>query len=289
MKKLWSKDEEEYLKKLYEEEGLSATELLPIFNLTYDRPLEGLKIKIGRLKLKHTKEQIKMIKSRLNIGELNGMFGNISPMNGLTLENSELIRIKSEKLSKKRKEMFKNGELKPLTGSTNPMFGSNAWNNGLTKYDDERILNYGLKISKVKKLEWGNKTEEEKLIIINRLTDAMIQNKKPTRIEVKINEYLTSEGISFKYNFPFNNFRVDFYLIDYNLVVECDGDYWHGNPKFYNINNFNPIQQKNFDRDRRKEEMLKSNNIKFIRFWEYDIKNNFNTVKKIIWEKLQEK
>ena len=289
MEKLWSEEEKEFLKKLYEEDGLSVSELLPIFNSIYNRPLNGLKVKIGRLKLKHTKEQIKQIKTRLNSGELNGMFGRVSPMRGLTLANSETIRIKSEKTSKKRKEMFKNGELTPLTGSTNPMYGSIAWNNGLTKNDDERIYKYGLKISKIKKLEWGNKSEEEKLIIIKRLNDAMIQNRKPTKIEIKIKEFLIGEGINFESNHQIKNFRVDFFLKDYNLVIECDGDYWHGNPKFYNHKKLNTIQIKNFDRDRRKEEMLKTNKIDFIRFWEYDIKNNFNTVKQIIWEKLQKK
>lgn len=289
MKKLWSEEEKQYLKKLYEEDGLSVSELLPVFNVIYNRPMDGLKVKIGRLKLRHTKEQIKQIKSRLNSGELNGMFGRVSPMNGLTLANSEIVRIKSEKLSKKRKDMFKNGELIPLTGSTNPMYGSIAWNNGLTKHDDDRIFKYGLKISKIKKLEWENKTEEEKSIVINRLNDAMIQNKKPTKIEIKLNKFLNGEGIKFESNHPIKNFRVDFYLKDYNLVIECDGDYWHGNPKFYNPKELGVIQLKNFDRDKRKEEMLKSNKIDIIRFWEYDIKNNFNTVKQIIWEKLQKK
>jgi very-short-patch-repair endonuclease len=289
MKKLWSEEEKQYLKKLYEEEGLSVSELSSIFNLRYNRPIDGLKVKIGRLKLRHTKEQIKQIKSRLNSGELNGMFGRVSPMNGLTMANSEIIRIKSEKVSKKRKDMFKNGELIPLTGSTNPMYGSIAWNNGLTKHDDDRIFKYGLKISKIKKLEWENKTEEEKSVVINRLNDAMIQNRKPTKIEIKLNEFLSGEGIKFESNHPIKKFRVDFYLNDYNLVIECDGDYWHGNPKFYNPKELSVIQLKNFDRDKRKEEMLESNKIDFIRFWEYDIKNNFNTVKQIIWEKLQKK
>jgi very-short-patch-repair endonuclease len=289
MKKLWSDEEIKFLKKLYEEDGLSVTEIFPIFKMKYDRPIDGLKVKIGRLKLRHTKEQTKLIKSRLNSGELNGMFGCVSPMNGLTLANSEIIRIKSEKTSKKRKDMFKNGELIPLTGSTNPMYGLIAWNNGLTKHDDDRIFNYGLKVSKTKKLQWETKTEEEKLVIINRLNDAMIQNKKPTKIEIKLDEFLSGEGINFESNHPIKNFRVDFYLNDYNLVIECDGDYWHGNPKFYNPKELGAIQLKNFDRDKRKEEMLKLKNIDFIRFWEYDIKNNFNTVKQIIWEKLQKK
>ena len=86
-------------------------------------------------------------------------------------------------------------------------------------------------------------------------------------------------NINFNKNFRLNNFLVDFYLPNYNLVIECDGDYWHSNPLIYNGKELDKIQLKNIDRDRRKEEMLRSNEIDFIRFWEYDIKNNFTEVK----------
>jgi very-short-patch-repair endonuclease len=289
MQKLWKEEEINLLKVLYEIDGLSLTELYPIFSKIYDRPIEGVKLKINRLKLKHTKEQIKSIKSRLNTGKLNGMFGKKSPMNGLTSETSKIIRDKSIKTSKTRKIKFENGELKPLTGSTNPMFGSISWNNGLTKYTDNRIFEYGKKISEIKKYEWKNKSELEKKEIIIRLNDAMIQTKKPTKIEIKIETFLKENCLIYIKNKRFENFIFDFYLIDYNFVIECDGDYWHANPYFYYDKVLTDAQNKNVERDKRKNELLKSNKIDFIRLWEHDIKHNFEKIKEKIWLKLQKK
>jgi very-short-patch-repair endonuclease len=289
MRNFWGENEISFLKQLYEKDGLGLSELYPIFIKEYDRTLESVQLKISKLKLRHTKEQTGKIKHRLNSGNKNGMFGKISAMKGLTKENSEIVKIKSKKTSETRKQMFIDGLLPILTGDTNPMYGSIAWNNGKTKDSDDRILKYGLKISKSNKIGWLNKSEDDKANIIKRLNDAMIQVRKPTKIETKVNDFLKTEKINFEVNHPINNFRVDFYLIDYNLVIECDGDYWHGNPRVYSDKILGIIQLKNIDRDRRKEKMLLENNIDLLRFWEYDIKNNFDTIKTIIWEKLQKK
>ena len=279
MRTFWSKEEIEILINLYEKEGLSVSELYPIFFELYKRTLDSVKVKIGKLGLRHTKEQISKLKSRLNSGDLNGMYNKTSPMKGLTKENSELVKIKSEKISKVRLKMFKNGDLIRLSGNTNPMFGSIPWSKGKTKFDDIRLYNSGLKTSKIQKELWLKKSELEKNVVIRRLNDAMIQTKKPTKIELKIESLLNELNINFNKNFRLNNFLVDFYLPNYNLVIECDGDYWHSNPLIYNGKELDKIQLKNIDRDRRKEEMLRSNEIDFIRFWEYDIKNNFTEVK----------
>lgn len=112
---------------------------------------------------------------------------------------------------------------------------------------------------------------------------------KATKIEIKISEYLESENIEFIKNMKINYFYVDFYLPLYNIVLECDGDYWHSNPKFYKNKNLTDVQIKNLDRDKRKNKMLEDNKIKYLRFWEYDIHNNFDKVKYEIKELLNKK
>lgn len=279
MKKIWLKEEVLYLRDLYEKEGLSLSEIFPMFNEKYNRSLESIKIKIKKLKLSHTNEQTKKIKSRLKSGELNSMFGKPSPLRGLNKENSEIIRLASKKNSETRKEMYENGLLPDISGDKNPMYGIKSWNNGLNKFTDKRIMQYSEKVSKSKKLEWLSKSDEEKDKIIRRLNDAMIQNKKPTKIENKIEDYIKSLNINYKKNYRVGRFLVDFYLLDYNLVIECDGDYWHSNPKFYDSKNLDKIQIKNKDRDNRKEKLLNENEINFIRLWEHDIHNYFEIVK----------
>lgn len=75
MRKMWLDKEINLIKELYLEKGLSANELHPIFNENFNRSKTGIKLKISKLKLRHTKQQIFEIKSRLNCGENNIMFG----------------------------------------------------------------------------------------------------------------------------------------------------------------------------------------------------------------------
>ena len=65
----------------------------------------------------------------------------------------------------------------------------------------------------------------------NKLRIARLKQKLPTidtSIELKVKNYLDEKGIS--YIHPFNlgdKFQCDFYISVLNLIVECDGTYWH--------------------------------------------------------------
>lgn len=283
----WSEKEIELLKKLYLKDGLSLIELVPIFNKKYERSNNSIHLKIKRLKLNHSKEQISEIKSRLNSGDKNGMFGKKSPMKGLTKSNSMVVREKSKKISITRKKMYKEGLLPDLSGHNNPMFGKKPWNDGLNKDNSLIIKNYGDKISNRKKKDWLSKTPEEKQIVIDRLNSSMIQSKKPTKIEVKMEEFLKRERIEYVKNYKIKGFLVDFYLSKYNLVIECDGDYWHANPEFVKDKELTQSQVKNIDRDNRKNKMLMKEGINLLRFWEREINNHFNSVENKIKKSLE--
>lgn len=282
MRKFWSEDEIKLLINLYENMGLSLSELMPIFNEQYNRSADAIKLKIIKCGLKHSKEQIKKIKSRLNSGSGNGMYNKISPTRGLNKETSEMIKLRGEKISKKMKELHKSGLLRDFSGINNPMYGKEAWNKGENKYTNVKIFNAAIKTSKGKKKWWLSLPESEKYVIVNRLNKAMIQNNKITKIEEIIASFLNSEGYEFIQNKQIGRFFVDFYLPKNNLVIECDGDYWHGNPEFFKESDLNHIQLKNIDRDKRKNEMLFNKNIKIIRFWEHDIKYRFDKIKESI-------
>ena len=97
--------------------------------------------------------------------------------------------------------------------------------------------------------------------------------KKETSIEIKIKEILINNKIVFKKNFyvSFNGKKrfYDFYLKDYNLLIEADGDYWHSNPLIFKI--LNESQQKNKLNDEFKNKIAKNIGYNLIRFWETDI------------------
>ena len=77
--------------------------------------------------------------------------------------------------------------------------------------------------------------------------------KGPSLLEEKMERVLNLAGIKFEREIKFKRFHVDFLLRDLKTVIECDGEHWHLMPK---------IQE----RDKRKEELLKSLGYKVLRF-----------------------
>lgn len=94
---------------------------------------------------------------------------------------------------------------------------------------------------------------------------------KPERYFSELLEELNITYISQKLitSLNFGRCYYDFYLPDYNTVIEVDGDYWHGNPKIYD--SLNEQQKRCKIRDQQKELVLKENNVILKRVWESDL------------------
>jgi len=282
--KFWAKEEIEYLRYLYEDCGLSLSELYNNFNEKYSRTHESVAVKIGRYKFRHTKEQIAQLKSRLNSGEKNGMYGKVGSRKGLTKENDETTRLASVKMSNTRKQMYKDGLLPDLSGSNNPMFGKEGYLKGQTKYNNPILFERGQKVSKFRKEWWANLPQEEKDIIVGNLSEYANMAKKDTWIEIVIKDFLDKEKISYIKNHRMSKFIIDFYLTDFEIAIECQGDYWHANPLFYDEENYSATQKNNIERDIRKRKFFENENIKNLFFWEHDIKINRTLVESEILE-----
>lgn len=86
--------------------------------------------------------------------------------------------------------------------------------------------------------------------------------KKDTLIEIKIKNFLTKLGILFENHklikIP-HYYQCDCFVPSKNLVIECDGDYWHNYPNLRDI-----------DLIRNKE--MEESGLKVLRLWERDIK-----------------
>ena len=96
----------------------------------------------------------------------------------------------------------------------------------------------------------------------------IIQSKKrPNLIEKAVYDYLLLKGFIFeKQKVVGNRFVVDAYIPSLNLVIEIDGKYWHSLPKA-------------IERDKRKEQYLKTHGFKLLRLPEKEIRNrNFEKV-----------
>lgn len=107
---------------------------------------------------------------------------------------------------------------------------------------------------------------------------------KNTKPELKFKEYLEQNKINFFQQYKLINKYYDFYLSEYNLLVEVDGDYWHGKD-ILDENLLGLSQKKNRKNDKYKNELAKEHKINLLRIWETDINNN--TFKEILNERIK--
>jgi G:T-mismatch repair DNA endonuclease (very short patch repair protein) len=101
-------------------------------------------------------------------------------------------------------------------------------------------------------------------------------------------EFLSSHKISYEVEKYINPYWVDVFISP-NKIIEVNGDYWHGNPKFYkegDIIGFPKgakisVKEKK-ERDRKRIEYLKNKNLDVLVLWENEIKTEpQNTERKI--------
>lgn len=143
-----------------------------------------------------------------------------------------------------------------------------VWNKGKTHKEDPRIKIFtkeelrkrGKLISKgrigVKLSEKDRQKMRERAI--SYLKRGWTPSKE-TSIEKKIERELRKRKIYYKKQVPLCNVTiVDFYLPEHQLVIYCDGDYWHNRPEAR-------------EKDERQNKILKENGFKVFRFWEHEI------------------
>ena len=117
---------------------------------------------------------------------------------------------------------------------------------------------------------------------------SQLARKRNIRICLQKEQQIVSKPAKALYDFLIeNNFNVKleylvrFYHIDIaeptmKLCIEVDGDWWHGNSKFYPKLNKN--QKKRQDDDRRKETYLINRGWKILRYWQSDLLQGFDKV-----------
>lgn len=207
-----------------------------------------------------------------------------------------------EKSRKTQRKLYKNGDLV-------------IWNKGLSKDTDERVKKYGEtikgdiergnKISKIllsknikrteeqkqKNREWqihSWSTNVEKREKQSRKRIAWLKSKqssKKSKLEKSFDIILNNLNIVFEPQYEFNKRLFDYYLPEYNILIEVDGDWFHVNPLFYSKPEYK-AQKITLINDEYKNKLCSDNNIQLIRYWEDDIKNNIEWVINDLKEKL---
>jgi len=178
-----------------------------------------------------------------------------------------------ESMSKTRLEKFENDENYSRWNKGIDIityFGEERWNEIKEKsYTEERSA----KISEHFKGKPKSPEHYQKLckqLAVNRHN--RLTSREPSLPEKLMAEYLDELNLKYETEYPLDNFHYDFYIKELNLLIEVDGDYWHGNPKFFN--ELDNIQRKNNGLDKVKNSVARQHDIRLIRFWEDDIKNN---------------
>lgn len=110
----------------------------------------------------------------------------------------------------------------------------------------------------------------------------------------KLEEYFATNfldklGVEYVYQFEAKDIGrfFDFYLEGHNLIIEIDGDFWHGNPEKYSDEELRGHQKRARRVDEYKNKWALLHGIPVLRIWESDIRKNPDVVMNILKEELK--
>jgi len=213
-----------------------------------------------------------------------------------TKQNSEKVRNYCQKFSQERK------------GENNPMFGKAAWNKGLDRSNP--IINQvaenriGIKLSEESKQKMReararspkkarhdmphSKETCEKMRLHTANLWATGVFKKVTSIHIKMREFLKTLNLK---ETPTEEYQVKYWCLDFafpvaKIGIECQGTYFHIDPRIYPDGPKDNIQRRNFGRDKAKKKHLEKMGWIILESWETEI--NDGTFKDLILCKLKE-
>ena len=118
-------------------------------------------------------------------------------------------------------------------------------------------------------------SEETKINARKRFRDTMFKKYqfKPTKPEIKVEEILKKLNINYEIQKQIKNRLYDFYIPEYNLIIEVDGRTWHIDnlDKLDFKDKMFKVKYKSFFVDFQKEILANQAGYKLIRIWEDEI------------------
>ena len=117
-------------------------------------------------------------------------------------------------------------------------------------------------------IDCRNKCEEWKLNSVIKGNLVQLNSKKLNNLELLGNNILDEIGIEYQTQVLIcEKFVVDVFIPSCNLIIQWDGDYWHG---FKEIKD--ERQRKRSNLDKSQDSYMKKVGYKVIRFWEHEVK-----------------
>jgi hypothetical protein len=199
-------------------------------------------------------------------------------------EHCEAFRKGCEKLSKDR------------TGENNPMFGKDSWNKGLS-IEDERVRKMA---EKTRGRKTSQETKEKQRIVRknhplkarhtqkhseeskNKCREATAKGwangrfNRKTSIEQKMEDFLKTLPLKedFVFQFQHGYFTLDFAFPNAKVGIECQGGFFHTDPRLYPNGPKTKIQERNLVRDVEKRKYFSAEKWQTIECWEIEINND---------------
>ena len=133
----------------------------------------------------------------------------------------------------------------------------------------------------------NNKPKKEKKVLGKK-------KKHPQYGTSKLEEYFASEfldklGVEYEYQFEAKDIGrfYDFFIPKSRLIIEVDGDFWHGNPEKYTDDKLRGHQKHARRVDEYKDKWALIHSIPILRIWESDIRKNPKKVMEMLKERLR--
>lgn len=190
--------------------------------------------------------------------------------------------------------------------------GRTGWSKGLTKDTHSGLKSMAQKASLRKGNNiWAAMSEETRILAKKKISEkALINNKgvgnpmygkthtpeairkifkhrRISSLEHKLIEFLDSKNIKYYFQFFIGNkdlYSYDFKIKGKNILIELDGDYWHGGP---GCKKYHDGVLETKTRDKIKQDFAIKNGYKILRFWESDINKNTEQIFEQILEEIK--
>ena len=82
-------------------------------------------------------------------------------------------------------------------------------------------------------------------------------------------------GVKYEREWILGHYSYDFYLPDFHVCIEVQGDYWHGNPRVYSSQQLTARQRRRQNIDKTKRSFAQNRGVGVIAVWEWDITRRF--------------
>jgi len=247
------------------------------------------KLKANHSKLMKGRKLTKKHKEKIS----NGLMGRDGWNKGLTKETNEGVRKISEgnkgriphnkgktfeeSYGEEKAERLKKEHNKKIKGITYEQRFGKEKAEKLKEKMREKLRQCPMR-EKGKTLEESHGEEKAKEIRkkIREARAKQVTPKYDTKIEVKIQNYLKAIGFDFFTHHYIkdikHHYRCDIWIPNINLIIECDGDYFHAHPDKYKDEELNERQKEQKERDTIRTKELIEKGFKVLRLWEKEIK-----------------